>query len=159
MKDLIKSLRMIADREDINVGEKAIEQKQRNTIKRDLTDTLYAILAEACAGIDEVKVYRTDGGIMFGLDNLKAGIIPIELTLAVKNMDCDPAEAEDAYRDKLAAAADKAKRAAEAKAAKIARSQAERELKAKLKALKDNPEVEGNDVEANDVEANDTELE
>jgi hypothetical protein len=89
MKNLLER---IANSTDITVSTKSIEQKQRNTIKRELTEALGNVLQEIIGDSAVVTLYRTEKGIMLGLDNEKVGIIPIEFSVAIKNMDCDPAE-------------------------------------------------------------------
>lgn len=132
MKNLLER---IANSTDITVSTKSIEQKQRNTIKRELTETLGNVLQEIIGDSAVVTLYRTEKGIMLGLDNEKVGIIPIEFSVAIKNMDCDPAEEEDAYNAKLQEQAEKRRRAEEAKAKKIAQQAEIRAAKEKLKAL------------------------
>lgn len=132
MKNLLER---IANSTDISISTKSIEQKQRNTIKRELTEALGNVLQEIIGDSAVVTLYRTEKGIMLGLDNEKVGIIPIEFSVAIKNMDCDPAEEEDAYNLKLQEQAEKRKRAEEAKAKKIAQQAEIRAAKEKLKAL------------------------
>ena len=132
MKNLLER---IANSTDISISTKSIEQKQRNTIKRELTEALGNLLQEIIGDSAVVTLYRTEKGIMLGLDNEKVGIIPIEFSVAIKNMDCDPAEEEDAYNLKLQEQAEKRKRAEEAKAKKIAQQAEIRAAKEKLKAL------------------------
>ena len=132
MKNLLER---IANSTDISISTKSIEQKQRNTIKRELTEALGNLLQEIIGDSAVVTLYRTEKGIMLGLDNDKVGIIPIEFSVAIKNMDCDPAEEEDAYNLKLQEQAEKRKRAEEAKAKKIAQQAEIRAAKEKLKAL------------------------
>ena len=132
MKNLLER---IANGTDISISTKSIEQKQRNTIKRELTEALGNVLQEIIGDSAVVTLYRTEKGIMLGLDNEKVGIIPIEFSVAIKNMDCDPAEEEDAYNLKLQEQAEKRKRAEEAKAKKIAQQAEIRAAKEKLKAL------------------------
>ena len=126
----------IANDNSINVGAKAIEQKQRNTMKKRLVEALHLVLEDVVNDTPELAIYRAEKGTMLGLDNEKVGIIPVEVTIAIKNMDVDPAEEEQAYNEKLAEQAAKAERAAKLKAEKIAAAAKERELKAKLRALK-----------------------
>lgn len=132
MKNLLER---IANSNDISVSTKSIEQKQRNTMKRELTEALGEVLQSIIGDSAVITLYRTEKGIMLGLDNEKVGIIPIEFSVAIKNMDCDPAEEEDAYNTKLQEQAEKRKRAEEAKAKKIAQQAEIRAAKEKLKAL------------------------
>lgn len=128
----------VAENDDLTAGAKAIEQKQRNAIKRNLTEALYSVIAAALGEDNELlALYRTKEGLMVGIDNLKVGIIPVEIKVAIKNLDVDPLEEEAAYKDHLQEQADKKKRAEEAKAAKMARQAQERELRKQLKAIQE----------------------
>lgn len=139
MENSLKALRdellAVANDDNLTAGAKSIEQKQRNTIKRNLTDALYDVLQEIVAESTLLALYRTKEGLMVGADNAKVGIVPIEIKIAIKNLDVDPADAEDAYKEHLQEQADKKKRAEDAKAAKIARQAQERELRKQLKAV------------------------
>lgn len=129
-------LERYADSTELNVSTKSIEQKQRNTMKRELTEALGNVLQDIIGDSKVIALYRTEKGIMLGLDNAKVGIIPVEFSVSIKNMDCDPAEEEDAYNFKLQEQAEKKKRADEAKARKIAQQAEIKAAKEKLKALK-----------------------
>ena len=128
-------LERIANSNEISISTKSIEQKQRNTIKRELTEALGNVIQELLGDSAVVTLYRTEKGIMLGLDNEKVGIIPVEFSVAIKNLDCDPAEEEEAYNLKLQEQAEKRKRAEEVKAKKIAQQAEIRAAKEKLKAL------------------------
>lgn len=138
LKVLKDTLLEVAENDDLTAGAKAIEQKQRNAIKRNLTEALYSVIAAALGEDNELlALYRTKEGLMVGIDNLKVGIIPVEIKVAIKNLDVDPLEEEAAYKDHLQEQADKKKRAEEAKAAKMARQAQERELRKQLKAIQE----------------------
>lgn len=139
IENLRKVLVDIANDNSIRAGEKSIEQKQRNTMKKRMVEALHDVLAEVCADEPSLKLFRAEKGSMMGLDNETVGIIPVEFTVAIKNLDIDPSEEEDAYNDKLAEQAAKAAKAAKVKAEKIAKSEQERALKRQLKELRNFP--------------------
>lgn len=136
LENLRRILIDIANDNTLSVGSKAIEQKARNTMKRRLCEAMHQVLAEVVENTPNLGLYRVEKGSMIGVDNEKVGIIPLDFQVAIKNMDCDPSEEEDAYNAKLAEQAEKAERAAKVKAENIARQAKERELKLKLKSLK-----------------------
>lgn len=125
-----------ADDNTLTISGKSIEQKQRNTIKRNLTEAMYNVLQEILGDTNLLALYRTKDGLMVGIDNEKIGIIPLEIKVAVKNLDCDPEEEALAYIEKQREAEEKQRRAEANKADKIARQTAERELKRQLRAVK-----------------------
>lgn len=126
----------VADDNSLTISGKSIEQKQRNTIKRNLTEAMFEVLQEIIGDTSLLTLYRTKEGLMVGIDNERIGIIPLEIKVAVKNMDCDPEEEAIAYQERLAEAEDKKRRAEAAKASKIAAQSEARELKRQLRALK-----------------------
>jgi hypothetical protein len=126
----------VAQNNTLTAGAKSIEQKQRNTIKRDLTEALYDVLAAVIDGNELLALYRTKDGIMVGIDNAKVGIIPVGIKVEVKNLDVDPAEEEDAFREHQAQRAEAKARAEASKAAKIERQAKERELRNQLREVK-----------------------
>lgn len=127
MKVLLEKL---ANNKELKASEKSIEQKQRNTIKRELTEALGQLLGDAVAGSNVIEVYRTEKGIMMGIDHPTVGIIPIEFSVAIKNLDCDPMEEEEAYLEKLQAQQEKKEKQEAAKAKKLAQQ-------AQIKAAKE----------------------
>lgn len=133
MKALLEKM---ANNGELKASEKSIEQKQRNTIKRELTEALGQLLSEAVAGSTEIEVYRTEKGIMMGIDHPTIGIIPIEFSVAIKNLDCDPLEEEEAYLEKLKLQEEKRKKQEATKAKKIAQQAQIKEAKAKLNDLR-----------------------
>lgn len=120
----------------LTAGAKSIEQKQRNNIKRGLTEALYDVMAKVIADSDLLALYRTKDGIMVGIDNAKVGIIPIGIKVEVKNLDVDPAEEEDAYLEHQKERSEAKARAEANKAAKIERQAKERELRNQLREVK-----------------------
>ena len=73
---------------------------------------------------------------MVGIDNAKVGIIPVGIKVEVKNLDIDPVEEEDAFREHQAQRAEAKARAEANKAAKIERQAKERELRNQLREVK-----------------------
>lgn len=137
MSDVLKEkLLEVAQDNTLTAGAKSIEQKQRNTIKRNLTEALYSVIQEVIDNSDLLALYRTKDGIMVGVDNAKVGIIPVGIKVEIKNLDVDPAEEEDAYLEHLNQRAEAKARAEANKAAKIERQAKERELRNQLREVK-----------------------
>ena len=137
MSDVLKEkLLEVAQDNTLTAGAKSIEQKQRNTIKRNLTEALYSVIQEVIDNSDLLALYRTKDGIMVGVDNAKVGIIPVGIKVEIKNLDVDPAEEEDAYFEHLNQRAEAKARAEANKAAKIERQAKERELRNQLREVK-----------------------
>lgn len=137
MSDVLKEkLLEVAQDNTLTAGAKSIEQKQRNTIKRNLTEALYSVIQEVIGNSDLLALYRTKDGIMVGVDNAKVGIIPVGIKVEIKNLDVDPAEEEDAYFEHLNQRAEAKARAEANKAAKIERQAKERELRNQLREVK-----------------------
>lgn len=125
-----------ADDNGLTISGKSIEQKQRNTIKRNLTEAMYDVLQEIIGDTSLLTLYRTKDGLMVGIDNERVGIIPLEFKIAIKNLDCDPEEEAIAYQERQKEAEEKKRRAEVAKADKIAAQAEARELKRRLRAIK-----------------------
>lgn len=125
-----------ADDNGLTISGKSIEQKQRNTIKRNLTEAMYDVLQEIIGDTSLLTLYRTKDGLMVGIDNERVGIIPLEFKIAIKNLDCDPEEEAIAYQERQKEAEEKKRRAEAAKADKIAAQAEARELKRRLRAIK-----------------------
>lgn len=148
MAELRTELERIANDDGIATSTKTIEQKQRNTIKRNITEILLNMLKEELGEDNQLlQIYRTKDGILVGIDNEKVGIITVEFKASIKSLDIDPAEEEEAYLEDMAQKAEKAKNAQRLKEQKIARQAEERALKAKIKALHAKAEADTEDLE------------
>lgn len=126
----------MAQNNELSTSGNSIEQKQRNAIKRSLTEALRDILRETIGDNLELALYQTKDGLMIGIDNAKVGIIPVEVKIVVKNLDVDPADEEDAYLEHLEEQAEKKRRMEATKLAKMERQARERELRKQLRNIK-----------------------
>lgn len=143
MTNLFNVLHTIANDNVATNGDK-VEQKASRAIKERITAALFDALA--AMEDDVIKVVRTRTGVAIAIDNEGAGMIPVEFSAVVKNLDFDIYDEADAYQeyldDKAAAEAAKAK----AKAEKIAKAKAAKEARARAKTaaadLEDQPRVD-----------------
>lgn len=136
IKQLRDTMKGIAENADLVQSGKSIEQKQRNQIKRILTEAMERIMEEVVGDENLLALYRVTEGLMVGIDNPSVGVIPIEIRVSVKNLDVDPQDEEEAYKAKLEEQAEKKARQESLKAQKIAASERERELKRQLREAK-----------------------
>ena len=131
MTNLFNVLHTIANDTVATNGDK-VEQKASRAIKERITAALFDALVSM--EDDVIKVVRTRTGVAIAIDNDGAGMIPVEFSAVVKNLDFDIYDEADAYQeyldDKAAAEAAKAK----AKAEKIAKAKAAKEARARAKA-------------------------
>lgn len=136
MENFKAALLKVAQNNELSTSGNSIEQKQRNAIKRSLTEALRDILRETIGDNLELALYQTKDGLMIGIDNAKVGIIPVEVKIVVKNLDVDPADEEDAYLEHLEEQAEKKRRMEATKLAKMERQARERELRKQLRNIK-----------------------
>ena len=118
----MKFLELMADLEtrDLNTnvnanGKITIQQTQRNALRKELVNAFYDYLIEQ--GLD---VYLTADGIILAAENEHIGTISIEVKLAFKALDYNPADEADSYEDELAAKAEEKANKAKLKAKRIA---------------------------------------
>ena len=126
----------VANDAELTQSGAAIEQKQRNKIKRLLTDAMETALREVADANPSLSLYRVKGGLMLAISNVSIGVIPVEVEISVKNLAVNPAEEEARYKNDLALQTAKRERQEAAKAAKMAITAEERELKRKLREAK-----------------------
>lgn len=109
---------------DFKVSKAKLEQGVRNRIKDDLTNLFYEYLVEMLEDEEQtILVERIKGAVGIGVNNESAGLIPIQLSLTLKNLDEDILELGEEYRQ-----------AVEEKEAK-AKAKAEKVAKAKVKIV------------------------
>ncbi len=109
----------------------AIHQTERNKLKADILDALFHDIQARYE-----YTYRSEEGILIEIANQSiadalqseegSGAITVCLDLKVKNLDCNAENESADYMRKLTEKEEKARAAAEKKAAKIARDKAER---------------------------------
>ena len=134
MENLFNVLGAIAN-DNVAVNGDKVEQKAARVIKERITAALFDALKSM--ENDTVKVVRTKTGVAIAIDNEDAGMIPVEFSAVVKNLDFDIYDEADAYTDYLEDKAAKAAAKAKAKEAKAAKDAEIRAAKARLKAAKD----------------------
>lgn len=118
----MKFLELMTDLEtrDLNTnvnanGKITIQQTQRNALRKELVNSFYDYLIDQ--GLD---VYLTSDGIIMAAENEHIGTISIEVKLAFKALDYNPADEADSYEDELASKAEEKANKAKIKAKRIA---------------------------------------
>ena len=134
MENLFNVLGAIAN-DNVAVNSDKVEQKAARAIKERITAALFDALK--AMENDTVKVVRTKTGVAIAIDNEAAGMIPVEFSAVVKNLDFDIYDEADAYQEYLDDKAAKEAAKAKAKEAKAAKDAEIRAAKARLKAVKD----------------------
>lgn len=124
-------------------GVLAVQQTQRNAIKKELIEALYQDLLNL--DLEEITVNFTKEGPVVGVmndsveeqvfkqdkDALHQSLIPLQFDIKIKNLDFDPELEEEFYMQELEAKEAKAQEKEQLKQEKIERDAAERARKAR----------------------------
>ena len=103
MKNLLNTIKKYKDDENIVINNESLklEQKTRNRIKTELTESLLKDLAEMADEAGDIIVTRIAKGIGISFDT-SMGYLPATIEITMKNIDLDIEKAAEEFATKKA---------------------------------------------------------